>query len=95
MVHADAEYPTQEGGEDEQQDEEARGLIVKDQTEGEEVAVAEHAACGVEAAVGVASLSGDNESEEEIDDEEEHPEVNLREKQWMIVVEGEKRCEVC
>ena len=42
----------------------------------------------------MASLSGDNESEEEIDDEEEHPEVNLREEQGMIVVEGEEGTEV-
>ena len=44
---------------------------------------------GVESAVGLLALTCYDDSEEEIDDEEEHPEVNLREEQGMIVVEGE------
>ncbi len=35
VVHADAERPAQEGGEDEQQNEETRGLVIKEETEEE------------------------------------------------------------
>ncbi len=43
----------------------------------------------------MATLAGDDESEEKIDDEEKHPEVDLREEQRVVVVEGEERSEVC
>ena len=95
VVHTDAECPSEKGGEDKQEDEEAGGLEIEEETEGEEVAVAEHTAAGIEVAVGLAALTRYDESEEEIDDEEEHPEMNLREEQGVFVVEGEERGEVC
>ncbi len=83
-VHAYAEPPAQQGGEDEQQHEEPRGLVVEQKADGEEVAVARHAAVACQGAVGAENCV-DGE-----DDEEEGPEVYLCEQQGMGAVEAEE-----
>ena len=81
----DAEEPAQKGGEDEQQDEEARGLVVEEEADGEEVGVAG----------GEAPAAGDDEGESGIGQQEEDPEVNLGEEQRMGAVEAQQLAQIC
>ena len=67
MIHTDAEQPTEEGGEDEQEDEESRCFIIEKQTGEEEIAVAQ----GLPSVLLATAGEADDESEADVDEEEE------------------------
>ena len=89
-VHADAEEPAQQGGADKQQHEEAGGLVIEQQAECEEIAVAQHTAAGFQAAVGLTPLARHEEAEHHVHEKEQHPEMNLGEQQRLVAVEREE-----
>ena len=104
VVEADAQQVAHDGGEDEQCDVVARGLVVEEEADEEDVAVAPQAACLADAlACGEVGESAartlfaqrHDEAESYVDDEEECPEVELGEEQRVLVVEGEEVSQVC
>jgi len=81
VVHVDAQPVSQQGGEDEQKDEKSRGFVIEDETEEKKISIAE-CLSGLQPFV-----FGDDECEEYINNEEEHPEVDLGEQQRLVAVE--------
>jgi hypothetical protein len=83
-VHANAEHPSQQCGEYQEQYKSARSLIVEEQAEEEEVCVA-----GRET-----PTTCDNKRETGKNDKEESPEVELGEQQRMGTIEAEKATKI-
>ena len=101
-VHPDAEEVAQQGGKDKQKDEKPRGLEVEEEADEEEVAVADgELEVGPARVVGVAfqhfgpEPGSLYEAESGKDNKEEGPEVELGEKQRMLLVEREEVSKKC
>ena len=63
-------------------------FVIEKEAHNKEVAVAPQSAATAHAPAPMPN--GDDEAEQRVDDEEESPEMKLREKQWMLHVEGEE-----
>jgi len=97
LVHPNAKEIAEESGEDEEKDEEARGLEIEEETDEKEVAVAE-CQFGEFAAIGEFGPIEPFRMEEAIageDKKEEGPEVELGEKERMFLVKRKEVSKKC